>query len=310
MDDEKLPKSLVDGNAYAVPVDGFWEALFINTEVLSAAGVAIPGDNYTWEQFLNDCEAIKNAGFIPIAAALGHVPHYWWENAVFNYTTLETHLVIPASVDEPAGQAWLRGIQDIKKLYDNGFFPVNTLTMTDDESFQFFARGQAAFLLDGSWKVGEIVSFCKSLSEEALDKFDITFVPTRGNRRATDLIGGLSMGYYITRKAWNNPEKRAAAISFVEHMTKTEIVLKFAGHTATALAVKPDFVESPEFNSLQTKAINMVSRVTSYTGAVQDNFQGLCREPIFDGIADILVGDVKIEDALKASFMLYERYGY
>ena len=47
MKDELLPKSLVDDKAYAIPVNGFWEALFVNTEVLDAAGVAVPGADYT-----------------------------------------------------------------------------------------------------------------------------------------------------------------------------------------------------------------------------------------------------------------------
>jgi raffinose/stachyose/melibiose transport system substrate-binding protein len=303
MDPDLVPVSLVDGKAYAVPVTGFWEALFINTEILENAGVAIPGDDYTWEQFLMDCEAIKESGYIPIAAALGHIPHYWWEYTVFNHNTLATHLIIPEHINDEQGLAWLRGMRDIQEMYNFGYFPENTFTITDDESFNLFIRGQAAFLLDGSWKLGDISN--ASLDEAALAKFDVTFFPTRGERLATDMIGGLSMGYYITRKAWDNPEKRAAAVSFVMHMTSTEAVLKFAQHTATALAEEPDFTANMEYNSLQTKAINMVSRATSYTNAVQDLFQGNCREPIFDGLPDILMGDVSMVDAVITSLDLY-----
>ena len=59
MEDGKIPGSLVDGKKYAVPVNGFWEAMFFNTEILEAAGVAIPGENYTMEMFKKDCEKIK-----------------------------------------------------------------------------------------------------------------------------------------------------------------------------------------------------------------------------------------------------------
>ncbi|MCL2254575.1 MAG: extracellular solute-binding protein [Lachnospiraceae bacterium] len=307
MDDERIPAA-TDGVQYAVPVIGFWEALYINTEILAAAGVRRPGEDYTWEQFLLDCEAIKSAGFIPIAAALGHVPHYWWENTVFNHTTPETHLKIPEDFSDEQGQAWYRGMMDIQSLYDDGYFPANTLTITDDESFNLFVNGQAAFLLDGSWKLLEIVNTFNE-DEDALDKFDITFVPTRGGRRATDLIGGLSMGYYITKKAWDDPEKREAAVSFVKYMTSTEVVYRFAQHTATALIDELDMSERPEFSNLQAKAIKMVSQTTSYTRAVQDEFQGKCREPIFDGLADILAGDTDLESAIRASLLIYEESG-
>lgn len=79
MNDDLIAASLVDGKKYAVPVNGFWEAMFVNTTVLEAAGVEVPGPDYTWDQFLQDCEKIKEAGYSPIAAALGNIPHYWWE---------------------------------------------------------------------------------------------------------------------------------------------------------------------------------------------------------------------------------------
>lgn len=49
MDDAKLPSSIVDGKAYAVPTNGYWEAMFVNTKVLEECGVAMPDENYTWD---------------------------------------------------------------------------------------------------------------------------------------------------------------------------------------------------------------------------------------------------------------------
>ena len=76
MDDAWLPANLVDENHYAVPVNGYWEGLFYNKEVLDQAKVAVPGKDYTWDQFMEDCAKIKEAGFSPIAASLGEIPHY------------------------------------------------------------------------------------------------------------------------------------------------------------------------------------------------------------------------------------------
>ncbi|MDO5545644.1 MAG: ABC transporter substrate-binding protein [Eubacteriales bacterium] len=41
-----------DGKHYAVPSAGFWENMFVNKAVLDACGVAVPGPDYTWDQFL------------------------------------------------------------------------------------------------------------------------------------------------------------------------------------------------------------------------------------------------------------------
>lgn len=309
MNDDLITASVVDGVKYAVPVNGFWEAMFVNTEVLEAAGVEVPGADYTWDAFLEDCQKIKDAGYAPIAAALGNIPHYWWEFAIFNNGNVTDHLNIPASVDE-AG-AWVAGMEDIKALYEAGYFPENTLSATDDETFAAFMDGKAAFLIDGSWKVGGIVGACQSdpedastLDTEKLDKFTVTYVPGKGERKATDLIGGLSMGYYISTAAWEDEEKRDAAVNFVEYMTSDEMVPKFAQHTASALKAAPEVDESA-FNPLQVKSMEMMSGVTSLTGAVQDLFNGECRVPTFDGMPQIVTGEVSAEDAVAEGLEIY-----
>lgn len=308
MNDDLIASSLVDGKKYAVPVNGYWEAMFVNTEVLDAAGVSMPDTGYTMDQFISDCQKIKDAGYAPIAAALGNIPHYWWEYAIFNNQSPANHLEVPA-VDN--ADSWVAGMNDIKKLYELGFFPDNTLSATDDETFAMFTEGKAAFLIDGSWKVGGIVNACQSdpedpatLDQDKLDKFDVTYVPGQGDRKATDLIGGLSMGYYITKAAWDDEAKRDAAVSFVSHMTSDEVVPLFAQHTASALAKAPE-VDTSQFNSLQVKAMAMMANVTSLTGAVQDIFNGDCRISTFDGMPEIVTGTVSAEDAVKQGLETY-----
>lgn len=311
MNDDLIVASLVDDKKYAVPVNGYWEAMFINTEILEAAGVSKPDGSYTMDQFKEDCEKIKAAGYTPIAAALGNIPHYWWEFAIFNNQSPDTHLEIPGSVDDENGQAWVAGMNDIKELYELGYFPENTLSATDDETFAMFTEGKAAFLIDGSWKVGGIVGACQSdpedpstLDADKLAKFDVTYVPGKGNRKASDLVGGLSSGYYITRKAWEDPQKKAAAVDFVEYMTSDNVVPAFAQHSASALKNAPE-VDEAEFNALQIKAMDMMAGTTSLTGAVQDLFMGDCRVSTFDGMPEIVTGRVAAEDAVAEGLEMY-----
>ena len=312
MNDDLITDSLVDGKKYAVPVNGYWEAMFFNAEILEEAGVSKPDGNYTMDQFKEDCEKIKAAGYTPIAAALGNIPHYWWEFAIFNNQSPATHLEIPENVDDANGQAWVAGMNDIKELYELGYFPDNTLSATDDETFAMFTEGKAAFLIDGSWKVGGIVSACQSdpedpstLDADKLAKFDVTYVPGKGDRKASDLVGGISSGYFITRKAWEDPEKQAAAVNFVEYMTSDSVVPAFAQHAASALKNAPEVDES-QFNALQVKAMEMMSGVTSLTGAVQDLFMGDCRVSTFDGMPEIVTGRVPAEEAVAEGLEVYQ----
>ena len=294
MKDDLLGASPVDGVNYSVPVNGYWEGMFVNKEVLEAANVAVPTAETTWDEFLAACEAIKEAGYTPIAASLQEIPHYWFEYAIYNFQSAKTHNTVPESVDDEYGQAWVNGLNDIKALYEAGYFPQNTLTATDAETFQLFTGDKAAFLIDGSWKIGGIAA-----AVDDIENFTVVNVPGKGERLTTDEIGGLSMGYYITRKAWDDEEKRDAAVSFVSFMTSDEVVSRFAGVSATALkeGTTPD---TSEFNSLQIDALAYTASFTGISPAVQDNLTPAAREPIFADMASIVTGAVDAADAVAA----------
>lgn len=118
------------------------------------------------------------------------------------------------------------------------------------------------------------------------------------------MIGGISSGYYISRKAWDDPDKREAAVNFVSYMTSDELVPVFAMHTATALNSAPE-VHEIGLNSLQKKAMEMMAECTSLTEAMQDTFLGKCRVPTFDGLPLIVEGTVRAEDAVQKGFDLF-----
>ena len=65
-------------------------------------------------------------------------------------------------------------------------------------------------------------------------------------------------------------------------------------------------VDETQFNALQVKAMDMMSGVTSLTGAVQDLFNGDCRVSTFDGMPDIVVGNVSAADAVQEGIDVYK----
>ena len=295
MKDDMLVPSAVDGKVYSVPVNGYWESMYVNTKVLEAAGVTLPGADYTWDQFLVDCQKIKDAGFTPVAVSLQEVPHYWFEFSVYNNGNTANHLNVPAMADDETGMKWAKGLEDIKALYDAGYLPENTLTATDAETVQLVADGQAAFLIDGSWKIGFFQTNCA----DHLEDFALTYVPAKGERQATDLIGGISMGYYITKKAWDDPAKRDAAVKFVEYMTSDEQVSIFSVTAVTAL--KNGVTPADSLDSLQKSAIAMCADATSVVGAVQDKLTSEQRGDLFANVKNIVTAKITAADAITSA---------
>ena len=163
---------------------------------------------------------------------------------------------------------------------------------------------KAAFLIDGSWKTGGIQNTFVAKEgempdESKLQNFTVTYVPGKGNRKSTDLIGGLSSGYFISRKAWENDEVREAAVDFVKFMTSDEMVSKFAGISATALKAGVKVDES-QLSSLQKEGIKIIAGATGMASAVQDQVPPDCRAPIFDDMSSIVTGKKTAQAAVDA----------
>ena len=255
-----------DGKNYAVPSSGFWENMFVNNKVLADCGVAVPGPDYTWDQFLADCEAIKAKGYAPIACSLFEVPHYWFEFCVMNNGTLANQLDLPASA-------------------------------TDAETVQLFAEGEAAFLIDGSWKINYLVDNYG----DQLDNYAIAFVPAKGDRQASEAIGGISMGYFITTKAWEDPAKQAAAVEFVKHMTSDEVMSTFVTTEVTALK---NGASPSGLNPLQQAAADANASITGVVGPVQDTITSECRTDLFANVQNVVTGKMSAEDAVASALAL------
>lgn len=292
--------SPVDGKVYALPLIGYWEGLFVNTAVVEAAGATVPDANTTWDEFLDICQKIKDAGYAPIAASLAEIPHYWFEFTVYNHrpdaANATTHVAMPAAKGDATEAVWAAGLNDMKDLYEKGYFLSNTLSCTDGDSFNEFMAGNAAFLIDGSWKIGGIQA-----QAESIDDFTVTYVPGKENRKSTDVIGGLSMGYYITRQAWENPEKREAVVSFVKVMTSDNVVRSFNQTAINALKSESNFT-APD--ALTQAALDMTAGATGVAGAAQDMMEQTPRGELFASVKDVVTGGMTAEAAIEAALGL------
>ena len=291
-----------DGNHYAVPSSGYWENMFVNKSVLEACGIEVPGPDYTWDQFLEDCQTILDNGYTPIACSLFEVPHYWFEFVVMNNGTLANHLEVPTLDEEgnlvmdAVAEKWIAGLEDIKDLYDRGFFPANTLTASDAETVEMFNDGEAAFLIDGSWKVGYFTENAADLGD-----FAISYVPAKGDRVASEAIGGISMGYFITRKAWEDPAKREAAVEFVSMLTSDEVLSTFVTTEVTALV---NGAKPAGLNELQQSAADANASITGINGAVQDTLTAEARGDLFANIQNVVTGAMTAEEAVQSAIAL------
>ena len=113
----------------------------------------------------------------------------------------EDHRQRPASSEE-APASWTEGMALLLQMEREGFFPEDTEVITASEASQLFLQEKAAMQIDGSW-------FANSLPADRMDSTVVLPFPSRQGEGSA-IIRGVSMGFYLTRKAWNSPRKDAA----------------------------------------------------------------------------------------------------
>lgn len=201
-----------DGRVYAIPVRPFWEGLFVNIDLFEQYNLELPT---TWEKLEKAIVTFREAGIVPIAVSFSDVPHYLAEMAILVSGPVEDHEARPRSLDE-VRESWYRGMKLIRHLQEMGAFADNAFATTEEMSSQLFREKKAAMQIDGSW-------FANSIPQSSMDTTIVMPMPAY-DESADDraFIGGTSMGFYLTRKAWEDPEKRDAAVQLLAWLTSKE----------------------------------------------------------------------------------------
>ncbi len=262
-----------DGVVYAIPVRPFWEGLFCNLDVFEAHGLELPT---TWEKLEKAIRTFKAQGIVPIAVSLSDVPHYLVEFCILAAGAPEDYMARPAK-DDPIPEAWVEGMKLIRRLYEMGAFQADVNATTSSAASQLFLDKEAAMTLDGSW-------FANGIAEDSMDTTVVIPFPGHSPKAEPAVcITGVSMGFYLSRAAWEDDEKRDVAVDLLSFLT--------TGENARALRVysfSGKLLESSE---------EMILTARTFDPPLQDAMDPAARSAWFaavPGIADGTVDPVKM----------------
>jgi len=273
--DLALPESGIlreaDGNVYAIPLRPYFEGLFVNTDLFEQYGAPLPD---TWEHLEVAIAIFNAAGVVPIAVSLSDIPHYLAECAVLAASTPEAFTARPTTLDE-VPESWHRGMALIRRLYTLGAFPENALSTSEAVTSELFRQKQAAMQIDGSW-------FVNSLPAESMDTTVIMPMPSLdGEGRA--IIGGVSMGFYLTRRVWDDPTRRDAAVALLSWLTRPDHLKRLAAQEITG--------------ALAESADAMAARTSDMVRPIQDDMNKNARERwLLECVPAVAVGDMAPEE--------------
>jgi raffinose/stachyose/melibiose transport system substrate-binding protein len=238
-------------------------------------------------------DTFKINHIIPVAVSLNHVPHYWIEFLMLSAAGPEGYTSIPTT----APKDWVKGLELFKTLRDLGAFPENTDTVDEDYVNELFKNKLAAMTLNGSW----FLSSVPDQKNTVVCNFPV--VPD-GKAKPGFIVGGISSGFYITKRAWNDPDKRDAAVKFVMAHTCSESVEKYAGGSDQA-AAKVNPVDG--MTHLGLSGYNYSRSSTVRCAPTDSRISQEAYSALVEGIVDVSTGTRSAEELLNQVLMINEQ---
>jgi len=105
----------------------------------------------------------------------------------------------------------------IRELAEAGAFADNAGSTYESASTDLFLNKKAAMQMDGSWLES-------AFSYGMMDTLRVMPMPLRNGDGASDCyLGGVSMGFYLTRRAWESG-RRDAAVALLRELTREESI--------------------------------------------------------------------------------------
>lgn len=287
-----------DGKAYAVPITGYWMGIYVNEKLFEEYNLDLPTD---WDKLITAIKTFNENDIVPFALALGHIPHFFIEHMFYTHGGVESLMERPNSVDE-IPESWIEGLYTLKELYELGAFPKDTNSTTEDEVNLQFQQGEAAMMVNGTWFQGNIPE--EDDSGDLVTQDDITLLPfpMHPEGKGTEgIVGGVNGGFYISKNAWEDSDKKDYVVKLVQAHTSTEAISKYAGPETGGVS-PDDSVEIPENTGIplidKGNAFWLEHR-DSYADPAADYMKSDPKNVFYQGLTQVVTGKITPEELLE-----------
>jgi multiple sugar transport system substrate-binding protein len=171
----------IDGVQYGVPKDYDTIGLWYNSEIFERAGVALPTDDWTWDDFNQAASAISESlsgeGIYGAAGGMDGQTTYY--NTIFQAGgEVISDDGTESGFDSAASQ---EGLEFWTDLIDSGASP-SIQQLSDTPAIQWFTSGKLGMLWSGSWSRTAVAE------SEFADVIDVAPLP-QGEEQATVIHG-------------------------------------------------------------------------------------------------------------------------
>ncbi|MCL2412205.1 MAG: extracellular solute-binding protein, partial [Treponema sp.] len=224
---------------YAIPMTrGYTIGIVYSKRIFRELGIN-SSDIKTWNDFLDVCQKIKDAGITPLAAGFADIWHwgFWWnyfwqrEISLNNPNWISYRHEGKVSFTDPEVRAVLTGFQE---LFARGFFIENWNSISEAQCPGILVSGQAAMYYIGQFVFQQIA--------ELDPEFEFGFFALPDNYGRINIIGGLGdTGWAISAEAQKDPARAEAIYDFIRFFFSREVYSDFLNRTNTMSSLKEKF---------------------------------------------------------------------
>lgn len=287
-----------DQGIYGWPTELTVTGPYINVTMFDDAGVDIPGDGATWDEWMTALGEVQETLGLDAAFAMDRTAHRWAGPAFSYGAAFFDESGSPILVDD----GFRSFAETFVGWHEAGLMPVEGWPAGTGTAFQnaapLFLSGAVAMHMSGSWMIGNYA--------ENITDFEWRAVPAPcGPGGCGAMPGGAGI------VAFESSDVPEAAASFIAFLAAEENAARFAAETASITAhagLQASGVDYGDANPAVAQALSTFAAsigVAAETTPQAFTFQGYAQNFVIYGvvpdyITQVITGESTLDDALAA----------
>jgi raffinose/stachyose/melibiose transport system substrate-binding protein len=277
----------VDGKIVMVPYSAdVTNVLWYNTAIMADAGVEPPT---TWEELLAACDALNDAGVIPIASGNKDLwpAGNWLGHLVSRVVGEESYDAVLGGEGKFNTPEWEKAFGYIVELREHECVNDSVNAVDDTAGAQLFFQGEAAMHAIGSWLVSWAIDEAPDLE---FDYVNLPAMPEGAGNQESAI--GVATGFVVNAKS----AKIDQATKFLALLNSEENIQKLIEAEVAPLAKSAS--EGVEVDSRSARLSAMLEEAPAIVLPPDTGYDLEMADAFYTAIAEVLGGDKTPAEAL------------
>jgi alpha-1,4-digalacturonate transport system substrate-binding protein len=277
-----------DTGLYGFPLQFSVTVPFVNATLFEDAGVEMPGEDATWDEWIAAATEVAEATDTPYAVAIDRTGHRFWGFSLpfgAEYVAGDGF-----QIDTPGFRA---AAEELIRWHQEGITPLEVWAGSGGgyvAAAEYFLNEQVVLYYAGTW---QIQNFASNIG----DRFDWELIRNPvGPAGRTGIPGGsLFVGFAGTE----HPEEVARVM---DYLTSVEVLREFSERTLFIpgnLALIEEGLEYPSNSEALTTALAEIPEIDEQAYTLQYTpFSFTLNTEIRDRLSQVIVGEISLDEAI------------